>query len=284
MFWVNDYPGGDPALLVYACCLQCWTRNCSCLRQVCFNTCHLNRPKSPDKVSYVRWFEPIQTQITWQGIFTCHLVRPTSLGALHLLSLVLQPLTWHPIFPPIACVNKLLCTKGLGRRICFGRHKKRWYILIYYDTFCHYSVLKRAGAEYGLSLSWSLLVASCMAFVMLEASARLVYFSIHLFSAVLLSWDELNLCWVKCRSESEYLHSLRVVEGPASGYFWSEDQNTMTIANKGGLSWTATKLQIFRLTIVSGRSLGEVSWSITSSITLYIVDPSKTDITNHVQQ
>ena len=75
-----------------------------------------------------------------------------------------------------------------------------------------------------------------MAFVMLEASARLVDFSFHLFSAVLLSWDELNLCRVKCRSETEYLHSLRVVEGPASGYFWSEDQNTMTIANKGGLS------------------------------------------------
>jgi len=38
-------------------------------------------------------------------------------------------------------------------------------------------VCARAGAEYGLSLSWSLLVASCMAFVMLEASARLTIVS-----------------------------------------------------------------------------------------------------------
>ena len=91
-------------------------------------------------------------------------------------------------------------------------------IMIHFVVHQDYFVLKRAGAEYGLSLSWSLLVASCMAFVMLEASARLVdfsihllvascmafvmleasaryvHFSIHLFSTVLLSWDELNLC------------------------------------------------------------------------------------------
>ena len=35
----------------------------------------------------------------------------------------------------------------------------------------------RAGAEYGLQLSWSLLVASILAYVMLEASARLTIVS-----------------------------------------------------------------------------------------------------------
>ena len=65
--------------------------------------------------------------------------------------------------------NTLLC-RGFGKRLKYRE-----------NSFLHSSLkntlLCRAGAEYGLSLSWSLLVASCMAFVMLEASARLVVFS-----------------------------------------------------------------------------------------------------------
>ena len=92
---LNDFPGGDPALLVDAGSVQCWTRNCCCLRQV-FVT-HL----SPDHPT--RCFHPLEsTSATWLHIsqqgFSPLLTQLKLTPCNFSLSLqILQPVNCQPI-------------------------------------------------------------------------------------------------------------------------------------------------------------------------------------------
>ena len=143
---LNDNAGGDPSLLVDAGCVQCWTRNCSCLCQVFVTYFSSDQP--------TRYLSPTWAFIT--HLNPQNLLEPRSPGKVFVTYLSqhhpLEPRSPDKVYSPVLthsssrCVtslshsNSLAChlsVKG-GRRICFdGYH--------FSDTFSWKYFLPKGG-------------------------------------------------------------------------------------------------------------------------------------------